>query len=213
MALYPFRSSIAYESPQRDGKAFLGEVQEGSMSFDFTMSVLTVTCFRLRHESAYAEVCWQSRAATANPGFASTPALRRSERHARREHSLMSNESEVCQGDVFWISAESLRPSVQGVPHPHVVIQADVLNKSRIPTTVVCGLSSNLRRANEAGNVLLEVGESNLPHRSVAIVSQISTVEKSVLLHRIGTLSQQRVEQIFAGLSFLQKTYFERGDR
>jgi len=122
----------------------------------------------------------------------------------------MSYELVVCQGDVFWISAESLRPAVQGVPHPHVVIQSNVLNSTRIPTTVVCGLSSNLRMANEPGNVLLEVGEANLPHRSVAIVSQICTVEKSALERRIGSLSQERVEQIFAGLSFLQKTYFDR---
>lgn len=122
----------------------------------------------------------------------------------------MSRESVVCQGDVFWIEAESLRPAVQGVPHPHVVIQSNVLNWSRISTTVVCGLSSNLRLANEAGNVLLDAGEADLTHRSVAIVSQICTVEKSELGLRIGTLSQQRVEEILTGLSFLQKTYFDR---
>lgn len=38
--------------------------------------------------------------------------------------------------------AEDLRPSVEGVPHPHLIIQDALLNKSRIPTTVVCGLSS-----------------------------------------------------------------------
>lgn len=122
----------------------------------------------------------------------------------------MSGASAVYQGDVFWISARLLRPSVEGVPHPHVVIQSDVLNESRIPTTIVCGLSSNLTMANEPGNVLLEAGEANLPHRSVAIVSQVSTVDKSVLGDRIGTLSQKRVEEILAGLSFLQKTYFHR---
>jgi mRNA interferase MazF len=122
----------------------------------------------------------------------------------------MSNESAVCQGDVYWISAESLRPAVLGVPHPHVVIQSDLLNRSRIPTTVVVGLSSNLKLIGEAGNVLIEAGEANLPHRSVAIVSQVSTVEKSVLGRRVGELSQQRVEQILAGLSFLLMTYFGR---
>jgi mRNA interferase MazF len=116
----------------------------------------------------------------------------------------------VRQGDVFWIAAELLRPSVSGVPHPHVVIQSDLLNSSRIPTTVVCGLSSNLRLASEPGNVLLDAGEGQLSHRSVAIVSQISTVDKAVLGARLGTLSQERVEQILAGLSFLQKTYFAR---
>ena len=122
----------------------------------------------------------------------------------------MTNESTICQGNVFWIAAELLRPAVSGVPHPHVVIQSDVLNASRIPTTVVCGLSSNLRLANEPGNVLIEAGEANLPHRSVAIVSQISTVDKSALATPIGTLSRQRIEQILAGLRFLQKTYFDR---
>jgi mRNA interferase MazF len=59
-------------------------------------------------------------------------------------------------------------------------------------------------------NLLLDAGEANLPQRSVAIVSQVSTVEKSILRRRIGTLSQSRVEQLLAGLSFLQKTYFGR---
>src|SRR5512147_2466318 len=99
-------------------------------------------------------------------------------RHARIAKSLMSSQSSIRQGDVFWIAAESLRPSVDGVPHPHVVIQSDVLNESRIPTTVVCGLTTNLRIANEPGNVLIEAGEANLPCQSVAVVSQISTVEK-----------------------------------
>ncbi|MGC4067011.1 MAG: type II toxin-antitoxin system PemK/MazF family toxin [Polyangiaceae bacterium] len=116
----------------------------------------------------------------------------------------------VRQGDVFWISAEMLRPSVAGVPHPHVVIQPDILNSSRIPTTVVCGLSSNLRLASEPGNVLLDAGEGQLSHPSVAIVSQISTVDKAVLGARIGALSQERVNQILSGMSFLQKTYFNR---
>jgi mRNA interferase MazF len=52
----------------------------------------------------------------------------------------MSNASAVRQGEVFWISAELLGPSVQGVPHPHVVIQLDVLNVRRI-----CSISHRRR--------------------------------------------------------------------
>jgi mRNA interferase MazF len=122
----------------------------------------------------------------------------------------MNDAITIRQGDVFWISAELLRPSVAGVPHPHVVIQSDLLNASRIPTTVVCGVSSNLRLANEPGNVLLEAGEANLPQRSVAVASRISTVEKADLRDRIGVLPSQRVEQILSGLSFVQKSYFGR---
>lgn len=122
----------------------------------------------------------------------------------------MPHESAVRQGEVFWIAAESLRPSVPGVPHPHVVIQADVLNQSRIATTVVCALTSNLKKATEAGNVLIARGEANLPHASVALVSQVSTVEKALLSGPLGTLSAERVEQIMTGMAFLQRSYFER---
>jgi mRNA interferase MazF len=124
----------------------------------------------------------------------------------------MSAERVVRQGDVHWIAAEALRPSVPGVPHPHVVIQADILNQSRIPTTVVCALTSNLKRAEEPGNVLLEAREANLPHASVAVVSRVSTVDKAALGAPLGRLSHERVEQILAGMSFLEKSFFARAE-
>lgn len=91
-----------------------------------------------------------------------------------------------------------------------MVVQDDVFNHSRIATVVVCALTSNLHRANEPGNVLLEVGEGNLPDRSVVVVSQISSVDKSRLGERIGSLSDTRVEQILAGLRFQQASFFGR---
>lgn len=91
-----------------------------------------------------------------------------------------------------------------------MVVQDDVFNHSRITTVVVCALTSNLHRAAEPGNVLLEVGEGNLPRQSVVVVSQISSVEKTRLGERIGSLSGARVEQILAGLRFQQVSFFER---
>jgi mRNA interferase MazF len=89
-----------------------------------------------------------------------------------------------------------------------VVVQDDVFNHSRITTVVVCALTSNLHRANEPGNVLLEVGEGNLPHQSVVVVSQVSSVDKARLGERIGSLSDTRVDQILAGLRFQQVSFF-----
>jgi hypothetical protein len=68
----------------------------------------------------------------------------------------------------------------------------------------------NLHRANEPGNVLLEVGEGNLPKQSIVVVSQVSSVEKARLGERIGSLSDARVEQILAGLRFQQVSFFRR---
>ncbi|MDI3288570.1 type II toxin-antitoxin system PemK/MazF family toxin [Polyangium sp. 15x6] len=116
----------------------------------------------------------------------------------------------INRGDLFWIEPDESRGSVPGYAHPHVVVQDDVFNHSRIHTVVVCALTSNLHRANEPGNVLLDVGEGNLPKQSVVVVSQVSSVEKARLGERIGALSDERVEQILSGLRFQQTSFFHR---
>jgi mRNA interferase MazF len=115
--------------------------------------------------------------------------------------------SAVSRGDLFWIASDEDRA---GPAHPHVVVQDDVFNRSRIATVIVCALTTNLGKATEPGNVLLDVGEGGLPQRSVVVVSQIDSVEKVRLGERIGALSQERVEQILAGLRFQQVSFFER---
>jgi mRNA interferase MazF len=111
----------------------------------------------------------------------------------------------VNRGDIYWLQPEA---ADDAIPHPYVVVQDDALNHSRLETVVVCALTSNLKRASLPGNVLLEAGEGSLPKQSVVEVSKISSVAKSQLGAYIGTLSQQRVEQIFAGLRFLQRSFF-----
>ena len=106
----------------------------------------------------------------------------------------------ISQGDVFWVDLGEPDGSGPGYLHPHVVIQNDLFNRSRINTVVVCALTSNLGRASAPGNVALEPGEANLPKQSVVNVSQIFTVDKSQLGEKIGTLSGRRVRQILDGV-------------
>src|SRR5882672_6976809 len=106
-----------------------------------------------------------------------------------------ARSARISRGDVFWIGPDDSRGPVPDYSHPHVVVQDDVFNHSRIATVVVCALTTNLHRAEEPGNVLLEVGEGNLPRHSVVVVSQVSSVDKSRLGERIGALSEARVEQ------------------
>jgi mRNA interferase MazF len=111
---------------------------------------------------------------------------------------------EVNQGDIYWVPMEAPDGSEAGYIHPQVVIQDNVLNHSRITSVVVCALTTNIKRAKAPGNVLLEAGEANLPRQSVVVVSQISTVEKTQLGEYIGSLDERRVDQILAGIRFLQ---------
>lgn len=111
---------------------------------------------------------------------------------------------EINQGDVYWVTLQDK------IPHPHVIIQTDLLNHSRIHTVVACALTSNIKRGNSPGNVLLEVNEANLTKQSVVEVSKLSTVNKSQLGEFIGTLNPKRINQILHGIEFLQSSFFNR---
>lgn len=109
----------------------------------------------------------------------------------------------IRQGDIYWVSLRPPKGSEPGYRHPHVVVQNNVFNKSRINTVVVCALTSNLKRAAAPGNVLVRKGEGGLKKESVVNITQIVTVDKSDLVEKIGTLSQARVNQITEGIGLL----------
>lgn len=112
----------------------------------------------------------------------------------------------VLRGEVYWLAPDPLKDSIR---HPHVVLQDDAFNASRVSTVVVCAVSTNLRKATEPGNVLLDLGEGGLPSRSVVVVSQLSTVEKTLLWDPLGCLVPERVEEILRGLRFQQSAFLQ----
>ena len=114
----------------------------------------------------------------------------------------------INQGDVYWIDREYAGTHI---PHPHVVIQHDALNHDpAVSTVVVCAVTTNLKKLEMPGNILLETGEAGLPRQSVVEVSKVLTLEKAHLGELIGTLSQQRLEEIRAGMRFVRRSYLDR---
>lgn len=124
-----------------------------------------------------------------------------------REDDPTENKT-IRRGDIFWIGPKHRKGIVPSPTHPYVVIQDDLFNRSRITTVIVCALTTNLRKANEPGNVLLEPGEAGLPKQSAIVVSQIDSVPKEKLGKWVGRLSEERVEQILSGIRFQQFSYF-----
>ena len=109
----------------------------------------------------------------------------------------------INQGDIYWVELDEPSGSEPGYTHPHVIIQNNLFNHSRLNTVLACALTSNLKRANAPGNVLLDEGEANLAKHSVVVVSQVLTVDKDQLGEFIGTLSNKRVRQILEGIHLL----------
>ena len=109
----------------------------------------------------------------------------------------------INQGDVFWLDRGLPIGSEPGYAHPYVVVQNNILNRSRIKTVVVCLVTSNLDRLLAPGNVRLHKGEANLEKPSVINVSQIFTVDKQMLGSKIGTLSRLRIREMLDGIRLI----------
>ena len=106
----------------------------------------------------------------------------------------------ISQGDVWWADLGEPAGSEPGFRRPVVVVQADSFNRSAVRTVVVVPLTSNLRWATAPGNVRLAARTTGLPRDSVANVSQIVTLDRSVLVERVGRLSPARLELVLAGI-------------
>ena len=109
----------------------------------------------------------------------------------------------VGQGDVCWATLPDPTGSGPGFRRPVVVIQGDAFNASRLATVVVVPLTGNLRWATAPGNVLLNAKRTGLPRDSVANVSQIVTVDRTILSERVGQLQATDIALILSGIDLV----------
>ena len=80
------------------------------------------------------------------------------------------------------------------------MVQGETLNRSRIATVLCVPLTSNLKWATAPGNVSLSARVTGLPKDSVANVSQLVTIDKALLVTRVGKLPHSQLELLLAGI-------------
>jgi mRNA interferase MazF len=106
----------------------------------------------------------------------------------------------VSQGEIWWADLGDPVGSGPGLRRPVVIVQGDSFNRSRIATVVVVPLTTNLRWSEAPGNVRLAARRTGLPKDSVANVSQIVAIDRSVLRDRAGTLGRADLTLILSGI-------------
>lgn len=80
------------------------------------------------------------------------------------------------------------------------MISSNRFNRSRIRTVIVAAVTSNMRLAEAPGNVTLDGAGSPLPKPSVVNVSQLLTVDRSVLDDRVGAVAPSVLRSVDHGL-------------
>jgi mRNA interferase MazF len=109
----------------------------------------------------------------------------------------------ISQGEIWWADLPAPSGSGPGFRRPVLVVQGDDFNRSSIGTTVSVPLTSTLRWVDAPGNVRLTARSTGLPRDSVANVSQIVPLDRTLLTERVGKLSRAKVDLVLAGIDIV----------
>lgn len=112
----------------------------------------------------------------------------------------------VSQGEVWWADLPDPVGSGPGFRRPVLIVQGEALNRSRLATVVCVPLTSNVRWANAPGNVLLPARSTGLPRDSVANVSQIVALDRSLLTERVGQIARRQIELVLKGIELILRS-------
>jgi mRNA interferase MazF len=109
----------------------------------------------------------------------------------------------ISQGEIWWADLPDPTGSGPGFRRPVVIVQGDSFNRSRLATVVCVPLTSNTKWANAPGNVLLSSRLTGLAKESVANVSQIVSLDKTLLTDRLGKLPRTKLGLVLSGIDIV----------
>ena len=99
------------------------------------------------------------------------------------------------RGDIYLADLNPSRGSEQAGVRPVILVQRQNLDRFT-RTVVVIPVTTNLRRAQIPGTVLIPVGEGGLSQESVALCYQIVVIDKQRLQRQLGTLSPVYLQRL-----------------
>ena len=109
----------------------------------------------------------------------------------------------IAQRELWWADFGDPVGAAPSFTRPVAIIQCDPVNASRIETIIVVPVTSNLKLAKAPGNVLLTAATTGLDRDSVANVSAVSAIDRSLLLERAGRITEAQLARIFSGIDLM----------
>ncbi|MFO1522465.1 MAG: type II toxin-antitoxin system PemK/MazF family toxin [Kiritimatiellia bacterium] len=104
------------------------------------------------------------------------------------------------RGEIWWVSLPEPHGSEPGYRRPILIVQADTFNGSAIKTVLCAVITSNMNLALAPGNVPITARSSGLPKPSVVNVSQLVTLDRTLMTDRIKKLDPETMKQVDDGL-------------
>jgi mRNA interferase MazF len=106
----------------------------------------------------------------------------------------------MTRGEVWWAALAPPAGSAAGFRRPVVIVQSDAFTRSAIRTVIIATVTSNVALGDAPGNVVIGRRGTGLRTESVVNVSQVLTVDKSVLTKRLGRVAPRVMDAVDDGL-------------
>lgn len=100
----------------------------------------------------------------------------------------------IQRGDIYYADLSPVTGSEQGGLRPVIVIQNDKGNQYS-PTVIVAAITSNIKKTKLPTHIVLPEIEG-LSKKSIVLLEQIRTIDKSRLSNKIGSIDSEYMHKI-----------------
>ncbi len=97
----------------------------------------------------------------------------------------------------IWIA--DLNPQIgteTGKTRPVLIIQTNLLNQIPHPSTIVCPITTNVKKDANILRIHLKKGEANLHQSCDVMIDQIRAIDNKRLVKKVGNLPQNLIEKV-----------------
>jgi mRNA interferase MazF len=109
----------------------------------------------------------------------------------------------MTRGEIWWVDYGIPYGSEPGYRRPVIIMQNDFFNNSKIKTTIVLPLSTNLLLADVPGNIFISRRDSKLTKDSVILISQIGIIDKERLIEKVSKINNDIMGKIENSIIFI----------
>jgi mRNA interferase MazF len=104
----------------------------------------------------------------------------------------------------IWIADLSPKIGTEpGKTRPVLVVQTNLLNRIPHPSTIICPITTNVKKDSEILRVYLKKGTANLYQDCDIMIDQIRAIDNKRLIKKIGKLSKELSEFVKDNLKII----------
>ena len=101
----------------------------------------------------------------------------------------------IRRGDIFFAELSPVVGSEQGGTRPVLILQNNIGNQYS-PTTIVAAITSQIAKAKLPTHVEMIADDGGLERDSVILLEQVRTIDKSRLMEKVATLSDDMMGRV-----------------